>query len=461
MVTSTSSRGRGLVYSRNSTLCLSASSCNSYMGDSSIWGDSDGNLPCWDNVDLHDWGLQDTYEHIKCKNNNFGEELSMEVSTVVDFEITSLMNWSMLSESQSMSVFNRARRESRLLEDLCTCNTSIGTWCFIQNVVNTMKVCSVTKSNDFGFRCEVYPPPPLFSPGRVLDCDNLIQWVCEAHTIVSATKRPNYQVARIKVPTELNIDNWRALCGNFQDQILLDYLEYGFPLCVNRSNFIHNESVTNHPSAIQFPHDVDIYFEKELKHKAIVGPCPAFPFPVHYSPLLSRPKPDDTRRIIVNLSFPYGDSVNDRISNAVYDGADFNLKYPSVDNIVEAIHELGPDVLLSKIDVSRAFRNLRVDPGDFDLLGLSWKGASYLDVSVPMGMKTGSALCQRTTDVLRHVMTSRGVRTFNYIDDVICVHRRQNADTEFEILYSLFEFLGIPINPKKVVPQLFPYMYGY
>ena len=106
MVTSTSSRGRGLVYSRNSTLCSSSSSSNSYMGDSSIWGDSDGIPPCWDNVDLHDWGLQDTYEHIKCKNNNCGEELSMEVSTVVDFEITSLMNWSILSESQSMSVFN-------------------------------------------------------------------------------------------------------------------------------------------------------------------------------------------------------------------------------------------------------------------------------------------------------------------------------------------------------------------
>ena len=75
-------------------------------------------------------------------------------------------------------------------------------------------------------------------------------------------------------------------------------------------------------------------------------------------------------RIIVNLSSPYGNSVNDRISNEVYDGTEFELKYPSVDNIVNAIHELGPDVLLSKIDVSRAFRNLRVDTGDFDLLGL-------------------------------------------------------------------------------------------
>ena len=63
--------------------------------------------------------------------------------------------------------------------------------------------------------------------------------------------------------------------------------------------------------------------------------------------------------------------------------------------------------MLSKIDVSRVFRNLCVDPGDFDLLGLSWKGNSYLDISVPMGMKSGSALCHSTTDVIRHIMASK------------------------------------------------------
>ena len=69
-----------------------------------------------------------------------------------------------------------------------------------------------------------------------------------------------------------------------------------------------------------------------------------------------------------------------------------------------------------------------------------------------MGMKKGSALCQRTTDVIRHIMQSKNVRVYNYIDNVICVHQRQNAHQEFDALYSLFEFLGLPINSKKVVP---------
>ena len=97
--------------------------------------------------------------------------------------------------------------------------------------------------------------------------------------------------------------------------------------------------------------------------------------------------------------------MNDCIAKDYYDGASYTLKYPSVDNIINTVQELGPDVLLSKIDVSRAFRNLHVDPGDFDVLGIKWQGNSYLDISIPMGIKMGSALCQRTTDVIPHVMT--------------------------------------------------------
>ena len=263
----------------------------------------------------------------------------------------------------------------------------------------------------FWFVCNIYPPVPLFRPGRELHCVDQVHWGFEAHAIVAQSHCPNYQGARIKVPTDLNINNWRALCANFENQLILEYLEYSFPLCIDKQALNYNIDVNNYPSAMQFPRDIDAYFKKEIKPKAIVGPCENIPFAVHYSPLLSRPKPTDTCRVIVNLSSPYGDSVNDHIANVCYDGALYELKYPSLDNIGGAIEDMGPDVLLSKIDVSRAFRNLRVDPYDFDVLGLKWKGMSYLDISVPMGLKMGSALCHRTTDV----MTSRNVRIYNYI----------------------------------------------
>ena len=106
-----------------------------------------------------------------------------------------------------MCVSNMACGESTLLEDLCTCNLPHSTWCFIHNKVNVNKMYSATKSSDFGFMCKLYPSPPLFYPGQLLECENLLQWVCEAHTMVSANECLNYQSARIKVPTELNIGN--------------------------------------------------------------------------------------------------------------------------------------------------------------------------------------------------------------------------------------------------------------
>ena len=72
----------------------------------------------------------------------------------------------------------------------------------------------------------------------MLDQKNLLQWACDAHLLVAATGCYNYQLARVKVPTELNIPYWMALCVNYYDKLLLEYLEYAFPLCVNRDSFV-------------------------------------------------------------------------------------------------------------------------------------------------------------------------------------------------------------------------------
>ena len=395
---------------------------------------------------------------IQCQNLSVVDNTNISVNSglnVTDISYhacnNACSNYEVVECNQTCQALNIAQDESKLINQLCNCSLDGKHWCFVHNKVLMTNDPHISSVNDFGFMADALLYTPLFRPATVLEIKDLCDWACSAHSIVKESGVFNYRSARIRVPTELNINNWRSVCANYNDQLILDYLEFGFPLCVNRRDLQVCTNVVNHPSAVNFPEDVDIYFKKELSHKAIVGPCESFPFTVHYSPLLSRPKPDDSRRIIVNLSSPYGASVNDCIDNDVYDNVPFKLKYPSVQDIVDEVNHLNSDVLLSKIDISRAFRNLRVDPHDFDLLGLKWNDSSYLDISIPMGMKTGSALCQRVTDVLRHIMKSKNVKLFNYIDDVICVHKRQNASFEFELLYSLFEFLGIPINPKKVV----------
>ena len=85
---------------------------------------------------------------------------------------------------------------------------------------------------------------------------------------------------------------------------------------------------------------------------------------------------------------------------------------------------------------------------------MKWNNNSYLDVSIPMGLKTGIVLFQCTTNCLHHKLKSKNVDVHNHIDNII-LHKECDATAEFNMMYSLFEFLGIPINTKKV-----PHVHG-
>ena len=85
---------------------------------------------------------------------------------------------------------------------------------------------------------------------------------------------------------------------------------------------------------------------------------------------MTRPKPDGSRRLIVDLSWPKGLGVNSRIPDNTFDNYPGVLQYPTVDHIVQAVNKLGSDSLLFKIDLKRTYRNLRSDPQDFSVLGI-------------------------------------------------------------------------------------------
>ena len=108
------------------------------------------------------------------------------------------------------------------------------------------------------------------------------------------------------------------------------------------SRFSYNEQVANHKSALLHPEAVDTYLEVEKRQNAIVGPYSTNPFhKLHVSPMMTRPKPDSSRRLIVNFSWPHGASVNSCIPNNYFENYTCILKYPTIDNIVDAISDIG------------------------------------------------------------------------------------------------------------------------
>ena len=89
--------------------------------------------------------------------------------------------------------------------------------------------------------------------------------------------------------------------------------------------------------------------------------------------------------VILNLSYPTGASLNDAVTRDLFDDKSFTLRFPTIDDIVDKIRLTKGTVMVSKIDVARAFRNLRVDPVDTFKFGIRWKGKYYLDVAVAFG----------------------------------------------------------------------------
>ena len=308
--------------------------------------------------------------------------------------------------------------------------------------------CISQNGGDFGYIplqfLTIYKGPKI-SWGRVPD-------ILEAHTIIRNSGAPNFLKARIPIATQLNPDKWYFHLRDYWDRQLPDLIKYGFPLDFDRGKPLQ-PTYDNHASAIQHIDCVEQYINEELQYGAIYGPFKDLPFPVHVSPLMTRPKQNsDKRRTIMDLSWPRGASVNNAIHKFRYLNTYFSLSYPSIDNIVNKVKALGPGSLLFKVDISRAFRHLRIDPGDIDLLGILHQDL-LLDGSLPFGFRLGSGFFERCSDAIRFIMKQHNHNALlNYIDDLIYIGLPSTIHDSYQFLLSLLQDLGLEVSDSKLVP---------
>ena len=50
------------------------------------------------------------------------------------------------------------------------------------------------------------------------------------YTVIRETAIPNYLLARLHVPSSLNIDSWCSMLQDYPDLLLIDHLEFRWPL---------------------------------------------------------------------------------------------------------------------------------------------------------------------------------------------------------------------------------------
>ena len=279
------------------------------------------------------------------------------------------------------------------------------------------------------------------------ECTDILQ----LHRMLRKDGRHNYKGLQVPVPSKLNYEVWSRYLQQYWDWQLPLLIKYGFPLDFNRDSVMTSHKI-NHKSATDYAKHVSVYLEEELRHQAILGPFKNPPIPqLHTSPFMTRDKPNsEHRRVIIDLSWPLGGSVNAGVPTDQYLGTDFVLTYPSVDNITQEVLRLGKGCKIFKVDISRAFRHVPMDPGDLDLLGLYWN-AYFLDRSLPFGFKHGSSIFQRISDAVRFIMSQEGHGIWNYIDDFLCVSLPSKIDATFSRLQGLLQELGLTVSAKKLV----------
>jgi hypothetical protein len=254
----------------------------------------------------------------------------------------------------------------------------------------------------------------------------------------------------VPVQCGFKVDRFQELAEDYHDKQLFELLRFGFPLDITK-NFNPAKDTVNHTSAVKFP-EVKKFIMTELQQGALSGLILSDEFAhIHISPLMSRPKEGDARRIIVDLSWPKAESasVNDAVLENKYLDCDFILKLPTVDHICQIINAFEVPVLIYKIDLARAFRQIPIDPLDIVNLGIKWEDNIYLNTALPFGFRHGSAIC--ITDAVRHILSKKNITLVNYIDDFIAVVPVQCAYEMFEITKNVLGEIGLEISDSKTV----------
>ena len=267
----------------------------------------------------------------------------------------------------------------------------------------------------------LYPHYGLQNPICDRNENSICQNIMELHEKLRKDGRHNYVGLQISVKSKLVAEKWARYLADYWDWQLPLLVKYGFPLDFKRNPVVCRD-MANHNSATQHPEHVVHYLKEEIEHGAIIGPFVDPPIKnLHVSPFMTRDKSSsDHRRVIIDLSWPLGQSVNSGVDSDKYLDIEFVLTYPSIDNITDEVIQLGKGCKIFKIDISRAFRHVPTDPGNLDLLGLHWE-VYFLDQFLPFGFKHGSSIFQHFSDGIRYIMSLEGHKVWNYIDD-FCVY---------------------------------------
>ena len=301
---------------------------------------------------------------------------------------------------------------------------------------------------------------PASGSNPVEDSTFSADYFIDLHKQVRSTGTYNFAGTRVKLKhSKINVDRFRHYLVDYDDVVICQFLEYGFPIGLAEEIFLE-PALKNHQSSYLYFSYIDKFVKKELSNYGIAGPLPAPPFnPTMLSPMMTSPKNPCSRRPVFDAS--WGDwSLNENTPVKSYMGGTYAFKFPSVLDFADMVVKQGKGCMMWKIDLSRWFLQLPVDPADYDKLGFMWRGNFFWFVSYVWGLRHAGYAGQRVASAILYILKKMGLNINNteeytatvYMDDFAgCEVTEERAIAAFDALKLLLIELGIQESEAKAL----------
>lgn len=212
---------------------------------------------------------------------------------------------------------------------------------------------------------------------------------------------------------------------------------------------------SNSASAVQFGEQVTDAIAAWVAKGFAYGPVlkDDIPKDAKISGLMCRPKPDGSVRVILNMSAPLGNSVNDGIDTEL-----FPAKMSSTAKWLEVLELAGPGCQIMKIDWSDAYKHIPVCQADLKLQWFTWLDRGFAELCLVFGTASSVGIYDRAAKLVLDLVfrLSRFPKTqvCQHIDDVCAAAASGSALEEFGDTYrKVAEQVGVQLaptdNPEK------------
>ena len=295
------------------------------------------------------------------------------------------------------------------------------------------------------------PPPKVFKPKY--DLPNLGDYNTVFPSWFWAQVPSNFTAPAISSVDSHKLYNLAQLYG-FNDLCLLDKIrsdleEGAFIGC--KGEYRNPSRATNAPSAYENGAQVTDAICDWLAKGFAYGPVHLSEVPptAKFSGIMTRPKPNGSVRIILNLSAPLGSSVNEGIDNS-----EFPTTMSSTTKWLKVLHLAGRGAKMCKVDWSDAYKHVAVNLADTELQWFQWGGMAFKELCLIFGGVSSAGIFDRLAKVVLFIVIQKS----GFREDMVCQHLDDCCaaapcdSTALEIYDNVFTevacHLGVRLAPR-------------